>query len=88
MTKAYRDVGHAYPTSSIARQLGRADEGCWFHCTLKPDFLANDDFTGPFVNARQAEEASKVAFPDLVLPPGTAGWLADMIELTDREQRP
>ena len=88
MTKAYRDVGHAYATSSIARRLGRDEEGCWFHCTLKPDFACNDDFTGPYVNARQAEEASKVAFPSLILPPGTADWLGKMIEHTDREQGP
>ena len=82
MSKEYRDVGYAYPTSCIARRLGRTDKGCWFHCTLKPDFLSNDDFAGPFANARQADEASKAAFPDLVLPPGTADWLAKMIEHT------
>ena len=88
MTKAYRDVGHAYPTSCIAQRLGRHDEGCWFHCTLGPDFMSNDDYTGPFVNTRQAEEASKAAYPDLDLPPGTQDWLAKMIEHTDRRQRP
>ena len=76
---AYWAIGYSYPSSKIARDMKRADEGCWFYYTMDQRFNALDDEVGPYETANAAVHAGEKAVGLLPIAPGHETWMLEQM---------